>query len=545
MSLELFLGKDHVDYKNYIEHHNIVIDAIDELTYLSNTLDYNRLVVFFKEVVETFEYFKNIDEKDDNSEGFSNMNNKENLFLSIIDCDEYNNLIQFMVSYKETIIRKSEKLKKKIEDLLEFKIFVEPPSNTEDTQPNKYIERVYDDNVKLILSKMDDISEKLQNNIYEQLPYIDERKVKFDIKLITKNDIICILSSYRFLKMFVYKHMHVIDREYYTATKEDVLEFRKELYDIYTMLREHFNREKNLYVEDILAKFKQALEVVVKLEISKDVKDGGGSEAGEAGEAGEAVVTKTDKKAKTNVNTDDDVPDTEKADDDVPDDEKADDKKADDKKADDEKADDKKADDKKADDKKADDKKADDKKADDKKASEKAGEKAAASVPAFVAVAESDTTAKEGLLNPLEAVQGQTNAAVGAAAGAVEQRKEQLAAQGKAVTDAAKDAENAVREQLAAQRKAATEAAKDAENAVREQLAAQRKAATEAAKDAEKAVRGQVQAISGAAAGLQNSFTSTLSRFGSIKEQAGQALTPAGFLALASGQHNQSYKDNK
>ena len=281
MSLELFLGKDHVDYKNYIEHHNIVIDAIDELTYLSNTLDYNRLVVFFKEVVETFEYFKNIDEKDDNSEGFSNMNNKENLFLSIIDCDEYNNLIQFMVSYKETIIRKSEKLKKKIEDLLEFKIFVEPPdtNNTEDTQPNKYIERVYYDNVKLILSKMDDISEKLQNNIYEQLPYIDERKVKFDIKLITKNDIICILSSYRFLKMFVYKHMHVIDREYYTATKEDVLEFRKELYDIYTMLREHFNREKNLYVEDILAKFKQALEVVVKLEISKDVKDGGGSEA--------------------------------------------------------------------------------------------------------------------------------------------------------------------------------------------------------------------------------------------------------------------------
>jgi len=504
MSLELFLGKDHVDYKNYIEHHNIVIDAIDELTYLSNTLDYNRLVVFFKEVVETFEFFKNIDEKDDNSEGFSNMNNKENLFLSIIDCDEYNNLIQFMVSYKETIIRKSEKLKKKIEDLLEFKIFVEPPdtNNTEDTQPNKYIERVYDDNVKLILSKMDDISDKLQNNIYEQLPYIDERKVKFDIKLITKNDIICILSSYPILKKFVYKHMHVIDREYYTATKEDVLEFRKELYDIYTMLCEHFNRERNLYVEDISAKFKQALEVVVKLKISKDVKDGGGSEAGGDGEA---VITKTDKKAKTNVNTDDtekaddDVPDTEKADDDVPDDEKADDDVPDDKKAGAGEKTDKKA---------------------DKKADEKADEKTAAPiVPAFVAdaaVAESDTNAKEGLLNPLEAVQGQANAAVGA----VEQRKEQLAAQGKAVTEAAN---------------AAVGAAAGAVEQRKEQLAA------------------QVQAISGAAtgavSGLQDSFTSTFSRFGSFKGQleqaATQAATPAGLFALASGQAQQPQQEER
>jgi hypothetical protein len=483
MSLELFLGKDHIDYKKYIEQHNIVIDAIDELTYLSNTLDYERLVVFFKEVVETFEFFKNIDEKDDNSEGFSNMNNKENLFLSIIDCDEYNNLIQFMVSYKETIIRKSEKLKKKIEDLLEFKIFVET-SNTEETL-NKYIKRVYDDNVKLILSKMEDISDKLQNNIYEQLPYIDERKVKFDIKLITKNDIICILSSYRFLKMFVYKHMHVIDREYYTATKEDVLEFRKELYDIYTMLCEHFNREKNLYVEDISAKFKQALEVVVKLEISKDVKDGGGSEAGEAGEA---VVTKTDEKAKTNVNTDD----NEKADDDVPDDEKAgagvpDDEKTDEKT--------------------------------DKKADEKTDKKTDAPiVPAFVAVApvipnvvkapvgaadaadaavaESNTKAKEGLLiNPLEAAHGQANAAVGAAAGAVEQGKEQLAAQGKAVTEAAN---------------AAVGAAAGAVEQGKEQLAAQGKAVTEAANAA-------VGAATGAVSGLQNSLTSGLNIFGNLK----------------------------
>jgi hypothetical protein len=268
--METFLGKDHIDYKKYIEQFNIVIDAIDEIAFLSNTLDYERLVVFFKEVVEIFEFFKNIDENDDNSEGFSNMTNKDDLFLSIIDSNEYNNLIKFMETYRETIIRKSDNLKEKITGLLEFKSLVNP-SSPDETPPNQYIKVVYNGNVELIQAKMKDISDKLKKNIDDKLPVIDEKKVKFDIKLITKNDMICILSSYRLLKMLVYKQMHVIDREYYTATKEDVLEFRKELYDIYTMLCEHFNREKNLYVEDIHTKFLEVVEGARDLEKYGDI----------------------------------------------------------------------------------------------------------------------------------------------------------------------------------------------------------------------------------------------------------------------------------
>jgi hypothetical protein len=310
--MEAFLGKDHIDYKKYIEQFNIVIDAIDEIAFLSNTLDYERLVVFFKEVVEIFEFFKNIDENDDNSEGFSNMTNKDDLFLSIIDCGEYNNLIKFMETYRETIIRKSDNLKEKIAGLLEFRSLVNPINGEE---PNNYIKKVYDGNVELIQAKMKDISDKLKKNIDDELPVIDEKKVKFDIKLITKNDMICILSSYRFLKMFVYKHMHVIDREYYTATKEDVLEFRKELYDIYMMLCEHFNREKNLYVEDIHTKFLEVVGGAKDLIISKDdgadaKTDGAdaktdGADAKTDG-ADVANAAKTDEKAaKADANTED------------------------------------------------------------------------------------------------------------------------------------------------------------------------------------------------------------------------------------------------
>lgn len=266
MSLETLIGKPHFDYKVYTEKYNIVVEAIDEIAFLSNTLDYERLIVFFKEVIETFDYYKNIDDNDDNSEGFSNMDNKEQLLLNIIDCDEYNNLINFLETYRTTIIRKCDKLLDKIKELKEFKSQADRDSDASDgseVKKNPYIDKDYAGNVELMSSKMKGIAKKLLDNIESKVPLIDEKKLKFDIKIITKNDIICILSLYRSLKNLVYKQMHVLDREYYTATKEDVLAFRKELYKLYELICEYFNKNKNTYLEDIREKFE---EVLVSLE---------------------------------------------------------------------------------------------------------------------------------------------------------------------------------------------------------------------------------------------------------------------------------------
>jgi len=60
--------------------------------------------------------------------------------------------------------------------------------------------------------------------------------------------------------------MHVIDREYYTPTKDDVIEFRNELYKIYEMLCKYFNDKRKNYVEDISTKFRDVLELVENLE---------------------------------------------------------------------------------------------------------------------------------------------------------------------------------------------------------------------------------------------------------------------------------------
>jgi hypothetical protein len=277
MNLETLIGKEHFDYKTYRDNLNVVIEAIDEIAFLSNTLDYERLIVFFKEVVETFDYYKNIDENDDNSEGFSNMNNKEQLLLNIIDSDEYNNLINFLETYQATIIRKSANLKEKILDLI--------------TLIDNNNSLILDDlraNIELISSKIKGIKDKLQDNIADEVPSsIDEKKLKFDIKIITKNDIICILPSYKFLKNLVYKQMHVLDKEYYTATKEDILAFRKELYKLYQLLCDHFNKNKNTYIEDISEKFQEVVVSQIKSLIEKSEKTDD-----EADEADEAEDTK-------------------------------------------------------------------------------------------------------------------------------------------------------------------------------------------------------------------------------------------------------------
>lgn len=277
MSLETLIGKPHLDYKTYIEKYNIVVEAIDEIAFLSNTLDYRRLIVFFKEVIETFDYYKNIDENDDNSEGFSNMDNKEKLLLNIIECDEYNNLINFMETYQKTIIRKCDKLLDKIIELKEIKNKAD--SESDGVKKNPYIAKDYAGNVELMSSKMEGIVVKLKDNIDKEVPLIDEKKLKFDIKIITKNDIICILSLYRSLKNLVYKQMHVLDREYYTATKEDVLAFRKELYKLYELICEYFNNNKNTYVEDISEKFKEVFELVEKLKDDTEATEGGAVKA--------------------------------------------------------------------------------------------------------------------------------------------------------------------------------------------------------------------------------------------------------------------------
>ena len=239
MDLSFLIGAEHYNYKVYKDKLSIVIDNIDELLYISKTLDYSNIVVFLKEIIETFDFFKNIDENDDYSEGYSNMDNKEDLIFNIIEGEEYKKFVIFMDNYRNNMIRKCENLEDKIVDL-GFQL----------DGSNKLIMDDFKNDIKMIKSKMDEIGENVDNT-KNDLPDIAKNKIKFNIKLITKNDFICILNSYKFVKNFLYKNLHIINKEYYTVTKDDNIMFKDELYTTYVKLCLYFNKNKGSYIYDI------------------------------------------------------------------------------------------------------------------------------------------------------------------------------------------------------------------------------------------------------------------------------------------------------
>ena len=239
MDLSFLIGAEHYNYKVYKDKLSIVVDNIDELLYISKTLDYSNIVVFLKEIIETFDFFKNIDENDDYSEGYSNMDNKEDLIFNIIEGEEYKKFVIFMDNYRNNMIRKCENLEDKIVDL-GFQL----------DGSNKLIRDDFKNDIKMIKSKMDEIGENVDNT-KNDLPDIAKNKIKFNIKLITKNDFICILNSYKFVKNFLYKNLHVINKEYYTVTKDDNIMFKDELYTTYVKLCLYFNKNKGSYIYDI------------------------------------------------------------------------------------------------------------------------------------------------------------------------------------------------------------------------------------------------------------------------------------------------------
>jgi hypothetical protein len=231
------LGAEHLHFKEYTDELNIVIDNLDEILYLSKTFDYKKIAILLIEIIETADFFKRIDENDPSSEGYSIMDNTF-MLNNIVDSEEFKNIVFFMKNYNEDFVRKSENLHEKIKGLTR---------RLESETYNNLIIEDYTKKLKLIHHKIIDIKKKL-DNIKDNLKPIEEKKAEFNIRLITKNDIICIISSYQYFKNLLFKNLHVINKEYYSATKEDTKAFINELYTLYEKLCEHFNTIHSSYI---------------------------------------------------------------------------------------------------------------------------------------------------------------------------------------------------------------------------------------------------------------------------------------------------------
>jgi hypothetical protein len=226
---------EHFQYNTYIKNINDINDNIDELLYVSKTLDYKRITIFLGKIIVTYNFYKHIDETDDTSEAYSVMDDTDELINNITDCEEYINMIIFLKNYKKLIENTYKKLLANIENIDKYK-----------TEPlNKLIVNDYKNNNKLITSKVEDLKKLIDFNSNNKLTPETEENLNLDIKLITKNDIICIINYYSVYKNCFYKNLHVINEENYNVTKENIKDFKKILYNLYKELCDFFNNRKN------------------------------------------------------------------------------------------------------------------------------------------------------------------------------------------------------------------------------------------------------------------------------------------------------------
>ena len=54
---------EHYEYNQYKEKLNEIFDKLDEVIYISNTIDYKKITILLAEIVQNFDYFKHHKDK--------------------------------------------------------------------------------------------------------------------------------------------------------------------------------------------------------------------------------------------------------------------------------------------------------------------------------------------------------------------------------------------------------------------------------------------------------------------------------------------------
>jgi len=231
------------EYREYKEVMNKFTSKLDEILYICDMIDVDRIDQFLINFLETYNFYKGKEEDDTGKEeddtGYSDLSEK------YIEDIKKNENFQKMTTYIST---NSEEIAKMF-DKLNIYLF-------EDIK-KKYLENTTptDATIKTdILKQKQNIIEQLEkiirlleirtnSNSIAPLPF---EKLKFyDVALINKNDIICAIDGYWLFKI-IYKKLHVLNNEDSQLNNKFEEVFKYEFYIIYTTLHEVFKETLKL-----------------------------------------------------------------------------------------------------------------------------------------------------------------------------------------------------------------------------------------------------------------------------------------------------------
>ena len=233
------------NYRDYKGKMNTFTSKLDEILYLCDMVDIDKIDQFLINFLETYDFYK---KKAEEEGGYSDLRGDDTALQQKIKQDTaYTNMTTYISENYENI----KKLFKKLKDT--FPLIQKNLNNTDDYNAIKDDLKTQKGN---IIEKIETINRLLEirNNINSIAPLPFEKLKFYNVAFINKNDIICAIDGYDVFKA-IYKKLHVLNNEDKELNNKFEEVFKYEFYIIYTELHKHFKetlKEYNTNIPEVI-----------------------------------------------------------------------------------------------------------------------------------------------------------------------------------------------------------------------------------------------------------------------------------------------------
>ena len=217
----------------------------NELIYLCNNFDINSVNNFLINIIENNDFIIKDDKNGVMSNKYSDIRDSDKLSGDIIASDEYNNMINYMNYNFRIIYEKYNKYLTKIENF-DKKYINYIKETKDDVDTIQKIKHEY----KIVISNLEELQLRFSELINKNIIADTINGIKIDVVLITNNSITYNIIGYWTFKKFLYKNLHIIDKDTYEITNSDINEFKNNFYKIYSKVHQDFLKKyKNGYAD--------------------------------------------------------------------------------------------------------------------------------------------------------------------------------------------------------------------------------------------------------------------------------------------------------
>lgn len=217
------------NYRDYKGKMNTFTSKLDEIIYLCDMVDIDKIDQFLINFLETYNFYKKKTEEEEG--GYSDLNNYIDNIGGIINKTEYSNMTTY-------ITKNYDNIKKLFDKLSEHFLPINDILTNNDNNTIKDDLKTQKGNIIEKIEKINRLLE-LRNNINSIAPLPFEKLKFYNVAFINKNDIICAIDGYDVFKA-IYKKLHVLNNEDKELNNKFEEVFKYEFYIIYTELHKKF-----------------------------------------------------------------------------------------------------------------------------------------------------------------------------------------------------------------------------------------------------------------------------------------------------------------